>query len=63
MLKYDNLSLDEFKELQNLYDSIEALDMLFHNSNSNGGVVEWDEFVQVVENVVNNYNTLKEASK
>ena len=63
MLKYDNLSLDEFKELQNLYDSIETLEMLFHNSNSNGGVVEWDEFVQVVENVVNNYNTLKEDSK
>lgn len=59
MLKYDNLSLDEFKELQNLYDSIETLETLFHNSNSNGGVVEWDEFVQVVENVINNYNILK----
>lgn len=51
--------IKEFKDIQKLYNSIEDLEMLFHNSNSNGGVIEWDEFSTVVKNVIDKYNDLK----
>ena len=48
----------EFKDFKRLYNSIEDLEVMFHNTNSNGGHIDWDEFGHAVKNVIDLYNDL-----